>query len=77
MNAIKYSYTSSVIEVKANQEDGRVFFSVKDDGPGIDAVYLPGLFGRYFQVPGYQVTECCNDIACRRGKLRIPAIRAE
>jgi len=51
-NAIKYSYANSSIEIKASQQNGNIIFSVKDYGPGIDAVYLPRLFERYFQVPG-------------------------
>ncbi|MES2775889.1 MAG: ATP-binding protein [Bacteroidota bacterium] len=51
-NAIKYSYTGSTIEVNAGSESGRVIFSVKDSGPGIEASYLPRLFESYFQVPG-------------------------
>jgi len=51
-NAIKYSYVNSTIEVKALRQNGNVTFSVKDDGPGIDAAYIPRLFERYFQVPG-------------------------
>ena len=51
-NAIKYSFNNSSIEVKALQQNGNVVFSVKDYGPGIDEVYLPRLFEKYFQVPG-------------------------
>ena len=51
-NAIKYSYSSSSIEVKATVQNGNVIFSVTDFGPGIDTAYLPRLFERYFQVPG-------------------------
>jgi signal transduction histidine kinase len=51
-NAIKYSYTNSSIEIKAYRQNGNMVFSVRDHGPGIDAVYLPRLFERYFQVPG-------------------------
>jgi len=51
-NAIKYSYTNSSIEVRAFRQNGKVIFSVKDFGPGIDAVYIPRLFEKYFQIPG-------------------------
>ena len=51
-NAIKYSYTNSSIEVKAIQQNGKVIFSVKDYGPGIDAPYISRIFEKYFQVPG-------------------------
>lgn len=51
-NAIKYSYTNSLVEVKALLQESSVVFSVTDHGPGIDETYLPRLFERYFQVPG-------------------------
>lgn len=51
-NAIKYSYTNSLIEINASQQIGNVIFSVKDFGAGIDAAYIPRLFEKYFQVPG-------------------------
>ena len=51
-NAIKYSYVNSYLEVKAEERDGYIIFSVKDSGPGIAREYLPRLFERYFQVPG-------------------------
>lgn len=42
-NAIKYSSNNSYVEIKAEQQNGNVVFSVQ---------YVPGLFERYFQVPG-------------------------
>ena len=51
-NAIKYSFNNSVIEINAAHKEGNIIFSVKDYGAGIDAVYLPRLFEKYFQVPG-------------------------
>jgi two-component system, NtrC family, sensor histidine kinase KinB len=51
-NAVKYSFNSSLIEVKAWEQNGNVIFSTKDYGPGIPQEYLPRLFERYFQVPG-------------------------
>lgn len=51
MNAIKYSFNNSSIEVKAVQQNRNLIFSVKDYGPGIAKEYLPRLFERYFQVP--------------------------
>lgn len=51
-NAIKYSFNNGAIEVGAIQQDKNIIFSVRDHGPGIEAVYLPRLFERYFQVPG-------------------------
>lgn len=51
-NAIKYSFNNSSVEIRAAEQSGSITFSVKDYGPGIDAIYLPRLFERYFQVPG-------------------------
>lgn len=51
-NAIKYSFNNGSIEVGAVPQESNIIFSVKDYGPGIDAIYLPRLFERYFQVPG-------------------------
>lgn len=51
-NAIKYSPAATDIEVGAYTKNGRVFFSVKDHGKGIEEKYLPKIFDRYFKVPG-------------------------
>jgi signal transduction histidine kinase len=53
-NAIKYSPSPATIEIDAYRKDGRVEFSVKDYGKGIDEKYLPRIFDRYFKVPGSQ-----------------------
>ncbi len=51
-NAIKYSYKNALVEIIATEQNNNIIFSVRDYGPGIDTVYLPRLFERYFQVPG-------------------------
>lgn len=51
-NAIKYSPPGSVIRAAIREQDGRVEFSVSDNGPGIAAEYLPKVFDRFFKVPG-------------------------
>jgi PAS domain S-box-containing protein len=51
-NAIKYSPDSSSIEVAVCQKEGKVEFTVRDHGRGIDEKYLPKLFDKYFKVPG-------------------------
>ncbi len=52
-NAIKYSPQSSIIDVTVKKSSlGRVEFSVKDSGNGIEEIYLPRIFERYFKVPG-------------------------
>ena len=51
-NAIRYAPEESVIEVSTLLKDGKVSFSVKDHGIGIDEKYLPRIFDRYYKVPG-------------------------
>ena len=51
-NAIKYSPDDTTIEIKTYAEDHRVFFTVRDQGRGIEEKYLPRIFDRYYRVPG-------------------------
>jgi len=52
-NAIKYSSKGSVIDVTVKKiSAAKIEFSVKDHGKGIDEIYLPRVFERYFKVPG-------------------------
>ena len=51
-NAIRYSYDSTTIDVKAFERDNKLIISVKDGGIGIDPKYLPRIFDKYFRVPG-------------------------
>ncbi|TDW96455.1 sensor histidine kinase [Dinghuibacter silviterrae] len=52
-NAIRYSREDGLVTVTVQAHDqGTVGFVVRDQGPGIDAKYLPKLFDRYFRVPG-------------------------
>jgi len=56
-NAIKYSPVASVIEITVKKiSSTRIEFSVKDYGKGIDEIYLPRVFERYFKVPGAEFT---------------------
>jgi len=51
-NAIKYSSVNSVIDISVKKfSSTRIEFSVKDYGKGIDEIYLPRVFERYFKVP--------------------------
>jgi len=49
-NAIKYSNEKSRIVIKANEEAGYAYISVKDNGIGIDKKDLPYIFNRFFRV---------------------------
>jgi PAS domain S-box-containing protein len=51
-NAIKYSSENTIVDVSVHTHDHWVFFSVKDQGRGIEEKYLPRVFERYFRVPG-------------------------
>ena len=51
-NAIKYSEPGGVVRISVELDGANIIFSVKDNGPGIAAAYVPRLFERYFQVPG-------------------------
>ncbi|SMO54245.1 HAMP domain-containing sensor histidine kinase [Solitalea koreensis] len=51
-NAIRYSPEKSKIEIRAEQTNHEVVFSVRDFGKGIEKKYLNRIFERYFKVPG-------------------------
>ena len=52
-NAIKYSSKGSAIDITVKKNlSAKIEFSVKDHGKGIEEIYLPRVFERYFKVPG-------------------------
>ncbi|MDB5150756.1 MAG: walK 1 [Mucilaginibacter sp.] len=52
-NAIKYSSKKSIIDITVKKiSSAKIEFSVKDHGKGIEEIYLPRIFERYFKVPG-------------------------
>jgi signal transduction histidine kinase len=52
-NAIRYSRLDGLVTVTVTGlPGGAVSFVVRDQGPGIEARYLPKLFDKYFRVPG-------------------------
>ena len=48
-NAVKYSKKGGVIKVELHENDGYVFFSVKDNGIGMDEKTKAKIFDRYYQ----------------------------
>ena len=50
-NALRYSAEKSKVQIRIEEKDKGVEFSVRDFGKGIDEQYQKRLFDRYFQVP--------------------------
>jgi signal transduction histidine kinase len=50
-NAIRYTPEKSGIVIEARKESGKVVFSVKDSGKGIDPKYKDKVFEKFYQVP--------------------------
>ncbi len=51
-NAIRYSPENESILVASEKQNGRVRFSVRDKGPGIERKYVDRIFEKFFQIPG-------------------------
>jgi two-component system, NtrC family, sensor histidine kinase KinB len=49
-NAVRYSKEGSNIDIKVKKDPGRVIFSVKDYGTGIEPQYLTRIFDKFVQV---------------------------
>jgi two-component system phosphate regulon sensor histidine kinase PhoR len=49
-NAIKYSDQDSTISVEAEQTDGEITITVRDQGCGIEKAHIPRLFERFYRV---------------------------
>jgi signal transduction histidine kinase len=55
-NAVKHTKAGEEIVLGAKKQDGKVRFSVIDQGSGIPPKYRAQLFDRFFRVPGSEVT---------------------
>jgi len=51
-NAIRYSPENGDVIIRCDSVNGKVQFSVEDNGPGIEAKFLSRIFEKFFQVPG-------------------------
>ena len=51
-NAVKFTPTGGWIEVRVERREGTARISVKDNGQGIDAAFLPHVFERFRQADG-------------------------
>ena len=50
-NAVKYSGTKPVINLKAYHSDGRLHIIVKDNGPGIAKEHRKHIFDKFYRIP--------------------------
>jgi len=50
INAVKYTQEKGVIELRLWRDTSHIYFSVSDNGPGIDAKHLPRLTERFYRV---------------------------
>lgn len=51
-NAVTYSPVGGTVRLTVRSEEGRVVFSVRDEGPGIPKEYQERIFEKFFRVPG-------------------------
>lgn len=50
-NAVKYSGTKPIINLKAYHSDGRLHIIVKDNGPGIAKEHRKHIFDKFYRIP--------------------------
>ena len=51
-NAIRFTPTTGVVDLTTSLDDGMISAAVKDDGPGIDAKFLPFVFDEFAESDG-------------------------
>lgn len=50
-NAIKFSPDSGIISIRISRMKNEIKFSIKDEGPGIEAEYHESIFKKFYQAP--------------------------
>jgi PAS domain S-box-containing protein len=50
-NAVKFSPRGEKISVRVRRENGEIYFSVSDRGPGVAAEYQSRIFEKFFRIP--------------------------
>jgi heterodisulfide reductase subunit C len=56
-NAIKYTPSGGIVQVRVGRDDGKVFVEVMDTGIGISADKLPRIFDKFYRVRDRQTAE--------------------
>lgn len=50
-NAVRYSAKDSTVQINVKKQDGKVLFSVSDEGKGFDPKYKEKIFDKFFKIP--------------------------
>ncbi len=74
VNASNYSGQGAQLELALRQDGKHWLCSMRDNGPGVPAQYLPLLFGRHFRVPPEPgaTAAACKPAACRTSPPPLP-----
>jgi two-component system sensor histidine kinase KdpD len=48
-NSARYAPAGSLISLRSRRQDGRLEFTVEDNGPGIDSADLPLIFEKFYR----------------------------
>ncbi|MDO9565737.1 MAG: ATP-binding protein [Candidatus Desulfaltia sp.] len=83
-NAIKFSPDSGIVYIRVSRMKNDIEFSIKDEGPGIEAEYHESIFKKFYQVPqrngtvniqkgssGIGLAICKGLVEAHGGKIRV------
>jgi CheY-like chemotaxis protein len=65
-NALKFTPTGGQIQCHAGWQDGRLWITLEDDGPGVPPEWSERIFDRYFRAPGQAVAGAGIGLALSR-----------